>query len=197
MRIIAGKNRGRNLFSLPDRTTRPTSGKVREAVFNICAGRVRSARVADLFAGTGAFGLEALSRGAGYAVFVDSDRRAVATIEKNVTACRAEQQSRVLCRNILQDPGFLSSTGLFFDLVFLDPPYSAGALEPAIKNIAGGGALAPEALVIIEHAAADPLPGDLFGLQCTDQRKYGKTIVSFLSNMVANGKSDTGPVPGQ
>jgi 16S rRNA (guanine966-N2)-methyltransferase len=97
----------------------------------------------------------------------------------------------------LQDPGFLSSTGLFFDLVFLDPPYNAGALEPAIKNLAAGGVLAPKALVIIEHGSADPLPGKLFGLQCTDQRKYGKTIVSFLSNMVANGKSDTGPTPGK
>lgn len=184
MRIIAGKNKGRKLSCLPDRTIRPTSGKVREAIFDICGARLAGSRVADLFAGTGAFGLEALSRGAVHAMFVESDPGALSIIQKNIAACRAEDQATVLRRDIIKKSGFLDQTRLNFDLVFIDPPYNRGALAPALKHLVKDGVLAKDALVIIEHAAADALPDDPAGLRCVDQRKYGKTLVSFLASMV-------------
>jgi 16S rRNA (guanine966-N2)-methyltransferase len=189
MRIIAGTNKGRKLECLPGRKVRPTSGKVREAIFGICGKRLSNATVADLFAGTGAFGLEALSRGAAHCVFVDSDPGALKIIKKNIAACRASDQATVLCRDILRNPDALVQTGLVFDLVFMDPPYNLGAVGPALKSLEAKGVLSKEALVIIEHAATDPLQDDHPDFRCVDQRKYGKTIVSFLINMLANGQT--------
>lgn len=189
MRIIAGNFKGRKLLAVAGKTTRPTSGKVREAIFDICGPQIRGARVADLFAGTGAFGLEALSRGAHSAVFVESDPRAIEVIRKNIAACRVEDQSTILRRDILRgDLGSLMAHGFVFDLVFMDPPYRQNALAPALQNLANSRVLARGATVIIEHAAADRLPEDMEGFEVSDRRRYGKTLVSFLSYMVASTK---------
>jgi 16S rRNA (guanine966-N2)-methyltransferase len=183
MRIIAGKNKGRKLFSLPGLRSRHSSGRVGAASFCCCGHGVAGARVADLFAGTGAFGLEALSRGAASALFVESDPRAAALIEKNAAACGVADQSTVLCRDIVKELPLTVHAGLFFDLVFMDPPYQSGILGPAVTHLVRTGRLATDSLVIIEHAAGNQLPADLSGLECVDQRKYGKTLVSFLSNV--------------
>ncbi|MFP3980836.1 MAG: 16S rRNA (guanine(966)-N(2))-methyltransferase RsmD [Desulfobacterales bacterium] len=189
MQVIGGKFKGRKLLALPGRSIRPTSGKVREAVFNICASMVAGARVADLFAGTGAMGIEALSRGAAHAVFVESDRRAADVIQKNLAACRAEDRAAVFCRNLLGNPDFLRQPGRTFDLVFMDPPYNRAAVAPALENLAKSGVLAPGALAIIEHAPAESLLPESGPFEVFDQRKYGKTLVSFMKYMVASSKS--------
>ncbi|MCF8094523.1 MAG: 16S rRNA (guanine(966)-N(2))-methyltransferase RsmD [Desulfobacteraceae bacterium] len=186
MQIIGGKFKGRKLFSLQGGKTRPTSGKVREAVFNICGGLVPGARVADLFAGTGAMGIEALSRGAKHAVFVEADPGAAGVIKKNLSACGAQDDSVVLCRDLLHGPGILADLNSAFDLVFMDPPYNRGVLLPALENLVKSDTLAPDAVVIIEHSRTEAVPAMPGGLKVYETRKYGKALVSLLSYMVAS-----------
>ncbi len=189
MRIIAGRYKGKKLLSLKGMATRPTSGKTREAVFNIIGDRISEAMVLDLFAGTGAFGLEAISRGAAGAVFIDSERRAVDLIRKNVAACRVEPFATVICWNILRNLRCLAGIGQPFDLVFIDPPYDQNAVLPALDNLVETGALAPGALIIVEHGLNETLPDTVSGLTVTDRRKYGRTRITFLTNCVTNSES--------
>lgn len=143
-----------------------------------------------MFAGTGAMGIEALSRGAGYAVFFESDPKACGLIKKNLAACRAEDRASVLCRDLLRSPGALAGPDFIFDLVFIDPPYNHGLLTPAIETLVKGGCLAPGAVLIIEHAPTEPAPADHAELEVFDTRKYGKTLVTFMSYMIASIKPD-------
>lgn len=179
MRIIAGTHRGLALAG-PEggRTTRPTADRVREAVFNLLTnGRlgnvVLSARVLDLFAGTGAFGLEALSRGAAHATFIDADRAACALIRRNLERMKAGRRAEVLCRDAVR-PG--ENPGAGHDLVFLDPPYRRHLGEAALAAALAGGWLAPGALVVWEEGAAPLLPP---GLAPLDQRRYGQTVITL------------------
>jgi 16S rRNA (guanine966-N2)-methyltransferase len=155
MRIIAGEFKGRRLKVPKWNGLRPTSDKLRETLFNVVAPRISGARVLDVFAGTGAIGLEALSRGAARVVFVESDRRAAALIHENATLCGVSDRcaiirdaaERVLLNAIDGDP---------FDLVLLDPPYEheplAAALDAAARHLAVGG------LLVLEHASRRQLP---------------------------------------
>ncbi|MFW6081367.1 MAG: 16S rRNA (guanine(966)-N(2))-methyltransferase RsmD [Desulfosalsimonas sp.] len=190
MQIIGGRYKGRKLFAPPGRKTRPTSGKVREAVFNICASLVPDARVADLFAGTGAMGIEALSRGAKHAVFVEADREAAGLIKRNLAACGAEDRSAVLCLDLLRGPQALAGMDSAFDLVFMDPPYNSQALAPSLEVLVKSGALARGAVVVIEHQPAEPVPEGIAELEVFDCRRYGKTLVSFMSHVVAGRESE-------
>ncbi|MGM0452869.1 MAG: 16S rRNA (guanine(966)-N(2))-methyltransferase RsmD [Thermodesulfobacteriota bacterium] len=184
MRIIAGKYKGKPLFSLRGKTTRPTGAKVREAIFNICGDTVADARVLDLFAGTGAFGIEALSRGADSAVFVDANKQAIDLIRKNIAACGADSAATVFCADIGDNLHCLYFCKTHFDLVFMDPPYRKNAIAPAIDNLIETGTLAPGAMVVIEHAADEPAPADKPCCPVTDVRRYGKTLVTFMRYMV-------------
>ena len=183
MKIIAGKHKGRKLASLPGKAMRPTSGKVREAIFSIVADRIEDAAVVDLFAGTGAFGLEAISRGASHAVFVDSDRKGIEIIRKNIAACGENERSTVLLADIAGGLRRLSLSGGEFDLVFMDPPYNREAVRPALEGLAASGILAKGAVVAIEHDKNEIIPEDIAGIELTDRRKYGKTLVTFMKRM--------------
>jgi len=154
LRIIAGQWRGRR-FRFPDQAIRPTPDRVRETLFNWLQGRVAGARVLDLFAGSGALGLEALSRGAADAVFVESDAvtaRALSDLLRSWQATGARVERTEAARFLASQP----AQG--FDLVFLDPPFAAGELAGAADRLAAGGWLKPGALVYIEHARREPLP---------------------------------------
>lgn len=160
MRIVAGAWRGRALAAPAGRTTRPTADRVRQALFDMLlhapwGGRdvLNGARVLDVFAGTGAFGLEALSRGAAHASFIENDRAALAALHANIAACGAQQLSDVLAVNALAVP-----PGEAADLVFLDPPYHQELVPRAIARLHAAGRLAPGALVIAETARNEPLP---------------------------------------
>lgn len=181
MRIITGECKGKKLFSLPGTATRPTADRVRESVFNILAPDIVNTSVLDLFAGTGALGLEALSRGAAGAVFIDALPAAVKIIQKNVAACRMEARARVICWDIGKNLNCLQSGAQAFDLVFMDPPYNKNLVAPTLLKLMKQNVLTDGATVIIEHSAAETVPQDLAGLPLTDQRVYGKTLVSFLS----------------
>jgi 16S rRNA (guanine966-N2)-methyltransferase len=181
MRIISGAFKGRKLAALPGFATRPTTDRVRESIFNIIAADIENARVLDLFAGTGALGLEALSRGAASAVFIDASDAAIKIICKNIAACRAEAQCRVIRRDIRKNLNFLDPENGTFDLVFMDPPYGQNLILPALENLMKKDVMKNPATIIIEHSAREPIPENLPGLHLADRRAYGKTLVSFLT----------------
>ena len=160
MRIVAGAWRGRTLLAPPGAATRPTADRVRQAVFDRLlhaswAGRavVEGAQVLDAFAGTGALGLEALSRGAASAIFLERDRAALAALRANVTACRADARCRVLAGDVLRPP-----PGPPCGLVFLDPPYGAGLLLPAVLALRHAGWIGSGAVLVAETGAGEALP---------------------------------------
>lgn len=185
MRIIGGNRRGLKLAEVGEGDQaahlRPTSDRVREAIFNLLINAhgnpVVGARVLDLFAGTGALGLEALSRGAAEVTFVDDGAKALTLIRANIAKMRAEGETRVL----RQDARRLGpNPGAGHGLVFLDPPYGKGLGEIALAAARKGGWLAREAMVVWEEGAA-PLAPEGFAL--VDQRKYGDTVVTLLKAM--------------
>ena len=180
LRIIGGRLRGKKLYSVPGTLTRPTADRVREAVFNILATEIIGTRVLDLFAGTGCLGLEALSRGAKLAVFIDNHQLPVSVIKKNIVACRFETVSRTFQLDLCNDANRLSVAGKDFDLVFMDPPYNRGLVEPTLAKLSFYGLLAKEAIIVVEHTPLEPIGETIMPFVVKDQRKYGKTLVSFL-----------------
>ena len=182
MRIVAGKFRGKQLASPADETIRPTADRVRESVFNILASRLGPGldgrRVLDLFAGTGALGLEALSRGASHVTFVDTGAEARGLIRDHIEAFSAGGIAKLLRRDAtaLGRPGTLGQ----FDLVFLDPPYHQGLGERALAEIAANGWLSPGATLVWEEAADAEVTVPA-GFTLDDTREYGAAAIRFLS----------------
>ena len=182
MRIVAGKFRGKTLTSPSDDSIRPTADRVRESMFNILASRLGPVfdgiRVLDLFAGTGALGLEALSRGASHVTFVDTGAEARGLIRDHIEAFGAGGITKLLRR----DATYLGVPGTFgqFNLVFLDPPYGKGLGEQALAGIAAAGWLAPGATIVFEESvdAAVEIPA---GFTLDDRREYGAAAVHFLT----------------
>ena len=157
---------------------------MREAIFNILSSMVNDAVVLDLFAGTGALGLEALSRGARSVLFVDNHPEVVLLLKKNINACEMDKQARVVKWNIARNLSCLKGIQPGFNLVFLDPPYGRNLVKPALISLHASNALQPNAHMVIEHSFDEPLPHELDYLQMVDQRKYGKSLVSFFDYMV-------------
>jgi 16S rRNA (guanine966-N2)-methyltransferase len=174
MRITGGRLRGRILKCPFSGRIRPTSDRLRETIFNILihayGNPVEGARVLDVFAGTGAMGFDALSRGACFALFVEQNAEACAIIGANVQALGLERGARVLRRDA-RKPGF-SPQGEKFDLVFLDPPYGRGLVPPALAALREGHGLAKDALLVIEESAAEAV--DLpQGIAVRESRRFG------------------------
>jgi 16S rRNA (guanine966-N2)-methyltransferase len=187
LRIIAGSARGRRLFAPGSRggeSIRPTSDRAREALFNILGWEtVRGAMVLDLFAGTGALGLEALSRGATAAVFVDNSSLALDLIHKNITVCRFADQARVIRHDLLKGLSWLQKSGVgpgeageaSFDLIFLDPPYRQGLCAGRLTVLLEAGVVGDRARVIFEDDSSEELPEAVGSLRLYDRRAYGDT----------------------
>lgn len=183
MRIVGGEFRGRPLAAPRTQSIRPTTDRTREALFNVLAhrfaGRLDGARVLDLFAGTGALGLEAVSRGAAHCLFIEESAEGRGLIRDNVEAFGLQGRTKVFRR----DATALGAAGTIapFNLVFADPPYGKGLGERALRSARAGGWLAPEALCVVEEAAAAPFdPGQ--GFELLDQRGYGETVIRFLAS---------------
>lgn len=182
MRIIGGAHRGRALASVGKGDAaahlRPTSDRVRESLFNVLAGGygdpVTGAHVLDIFAGTGALGLEALSRGAEGVSFVESGRKALSLLRQNIGLCRAEAACRVFPLDA-RKPGV--NPGAPHDLVFLDPPYGKALGEAALAAALAGGWVSETALVVWEESAPITPPD---GLRLIEERRYGDTMIRFL-----------------
>lgn len=180
LRIIGGRLRGKKLHSVPGLHTRPTASRVRESVFNILAAEVKGARVLDLFAGTGILGLEALSRGAKYAVFVDYHREPLSVIRRNIASCGLDAAARALRYDLRLDFSWQSASGDSFQLVFMDPPYNRGFANSTLTRLHASGLLEKDAIVTVEHSPQEPIGEEAAPFELKDQRKYGKTLVSFL-----------------
>ncbi len=179
MRIISGSARGRKLLAPGQRfgdLIRPTSDRAREAIFSILAAKVVGVGVLDLFAGTGAMGLEALSRGALSAVFVDGQRSVVELIARNIALCGFAERATVLQKDLARGLAFLSAKQPVggFDLVFLDPPYGGMLALRGLESLAGGNFLAAKGIVVLEDAAEAQYPENMGVLACFDQRRYGE-----------------------
>lgn len=184
MRVVAGRFRGRALQAPDDMTIRPTSDRVRESVFNILAHGIADfslggARVIDLFAGTGALGIEAVSRGASYCLFVEEAPEARALIRKNVEALGLTGETRIFRR----DATDLGPAGNMepYALAFLDPPYGKGLGEKALASLAEGNWLTPGAICVFEERAGTSIDIPK-AFECLDTRTYGDTDVRFLKN---------------
>jgi 16S rRNA (guanine966-N2)-methyltransferase len=177
LRVIAGSYRGRHLRAPRGKATRPTSARVREALFSIL-GDLSGARVLDLYAGSGALGIEALSRGAASLVLVEHDRSALACIRENLADIGASSEARVLPVRASVALGALKDEA--FDLVFCDPPWAE--LENAasvLEKLGASRRLADGARVVLEHSARDAEP-EVAGLVAYDRRRWGDTAVSFF-----------------
>jgi len=175
MRIIAGELKGRRLTAPKDESVRPTAEKVREAVFSMLQTYIPDAVVVDLFAGTGSLGLEALSRGARRAYFVDRDRTSIALVKANVGTCGVEERSVILCSDYGSAIGRIHDRA---DIVFLDPPYKAGLMEDCLNRLAASELLPEGGIVVAEHGREEILPDTVSGLRRIRDRKYGKVRVS-------------------
>ncbi|MBZ9934739.1 16S rRNA (guanine(966)-N(2))-methyltransferase RsmD [Mesorhizobium sp. BR1-1-16] len=181
MRIVGGEWRGRTLGAPKSQAIRPTSDRLRESLFNVLAHgydhKVAGARVLDLFAGTGALGLEAMSRGASYALFVDEGVEARGLIRQNIETLGLTGRTRLFRRDATK----LGPAGTVapFDLVFADPPYDRGLGEPALASAVAGNWLAPGALIVLEEAA-DVIIEPVDGLERVERREAGDTQLLFF-----------------
>ena len=176
MRVITGKARGVNLKTPEGLQTRPTTDRVKEALFSIIQFDVPTARVLDLFGGTGQLGLEALSRGAKSAVFVDSGDKACALIRENLKRCKMENEATVIRADYLE---YLKRCRQQFDIVFLDPPYAEVFLENALKSITEIDILESGGIIVAERPVGKELPWDFPGYTRSRDYKYGKTLITL------------------
>lgn len=183
MRIISGCCRGRRLAQIEGRDIRPTSDRVREALFNILSPGIRNARVLDLFAGTGALGLEALSRGAAHAVFVDASQAACRTIQENLDRCRLSEKASLIRHDILARPLPPAVTSATYDLIFMDPPYKYGHIEKVLEKEPVRDLLNPNGILVAEQDAKETLKTPINGLDIFRQKKYSRTLISFLEKI--------------
>lgn len=186
MRITGGHFGGRLLAAPEDSRVRPTSDKVRQAVFNILAHNdfgteftLKGARVIDLFAGTGAMGLEALSRGARFCLFVDNETDSRALLRRNVESLALTGATKIWRRDATCLGQMPPVAGGPFDLAFLDPPYRKNLIAPALASLGEGSWLSPSALLVAEHALDETLE-ETSGFEKLDSRTYGDTAVEYL-----------------
>ena len=188
MRITGGNAKGRLVGSKKAFTRshgghdlRPTPAKVRKAIFDILGQRIEDARVLDLYSGTGAVGIEALSRGAGYVVFVEEDAKRADLISGYIASFNLAQHASVVCSKVT---GFLSrgsrpSRRNCFNIIFMDPPYEINEWDVVMEMLCSGGMLAPRAVVIAEHSSKLLMPEDRSCLRLKKRYKYGDTSLSL------------------
>ena len=178
MRVISGTAKGRRLFAPKSHSIRPALDKVKGAIFNILFD-VEGLTVCDIFAGTGAVGIEALSRGASFCTFVDSGREATGIIQKNIELCKFEGVTKIFPTRADVAIEYLQKHAQKFDLIFVDPPYQKDLVNPTLEQISAAGLLADGGKIIVEHSPKEPI-SEISGLALTDTRKYGQTFISFL-----------------
>ncbi len=184
LRIIGGDLKRKKLHSPRGSMIRPSADRLRESIFNILSLRIQKTVVLDLFAGTGAFGIEALSRGAKFVVFIDKDQNSLSTIKRNIQSCDLLNKTKVIKWDIIKNLNCINAFKPDFNLVFMDPPYNRNIIQPALFNLLHSCSLKRGACIVIEHSVLEPIPKDNLEFKIADQRKYGKTLVTFLDYMV-------------
>jgi 16S rRNA (guanine966-N2)-methyltransferase len=179
LRIVGGALRGRTLRAVPGEGTRPTADRVRQSLFDLLGQRMDELAVLDLYAGTGAMGLEAISRGAAKAVLVEKDARACGVILGNVSDLKVESQARVVRGEL---PGALAQLrGQRFELVFSDPPYALRTSQITLDALCSNDLLAGGARVVLEMDRREEQPAMPAGLSLADERRYGDTLVLVVA----------------
>lgn len=178
LKIVSGSAKGRKLKGPKTAGIRPATAQVRKSVFQIL-GDVGGLRVLDLFAGTGSMGLEALSRGAGEVVFVDSQQSAISLLFRNLETTGFLKQTHILKKTAAAAITLLHQKKLSFDLIFLDPPYDKGLIDATLQKLGHFPLLAPGGRLLMEHSPREK-PTFLSGLVKVDERKYGQTYVTFF-----------------
>ncbi|MEF3302987.1 16S rRNA (guanine(966)-N(2))-methyltransferase RsmD [Paenibacillus sp. GYB003] len=179
MRVISGSAKGRPLKAVPGMGTRPTTDKVKEAIFSMIGPYFTGGHALDLFAGTGGLGIEALSRGMEAAVFVDADRKSVEVVRANLQAARLEHQAEVYRNEASRALKALGKRGAKFDLVFLDPPYKMTAIAELVLAMQEMDLLGEAAAIVVEHDAANRFDERIGQFVCTKRADYGETAVSI------------------
>ncbi|OPY57367.1 MAG: Ribosomal RNA small subunit methyltransferase D [Pelotomaculum sp. PtaU1.Bin035] len=185
LRVIAGIAKKRQLKSPRGVEVRPTSGRVKEALFNILGPLVEGSNFLDLFAGTGNVGIEALSRGAERTVFVEKSVKNVRIIKENLDITGLEANARLVCLSVNQALPLLGREGLEYDLIFIDPPYHKDLVSDTLNGIVKNGLLKPGGTVVIESGEKDLLPRGTVFLRLFRQEKYGDTFLSFYHELTA------------
>jgi 16S rRNA (guanine966-N2)-methyltransferase len=179
VRVIGGIHRGRRLRTVEGLNVRPTSDRLRETLFNILAPDITGSHFLDVCAGSGAIGVEAISRGAGQAIFIDSSRRACSVIEANLHSLGVENEATIINRDAVAALKQLAKGGKQFDIVFFDPPYASGIYHEVMRQLDERPLLSADAIVIAEHRAKTP-PGDRYGrLRMYREVKQGESALAF------------------
>lgn len=184
MRVISGSAKGRRLVPPQDRRVRPTSDRIKEALFSIIISRrgdLAGCAILDLFAGTGNLGIEALSRGAAKALFVDNHRESTALVRKNLQGTGLEEFAEVMASDTFAAIARLAAAGRRFDLILADPPYNLGLAEKLLGEPALERLLAEESLLVIETSDREELPKSCGNLTMLDRRIYGDTAIAFYT----------------
>jgi len=179
MRVIGGTYRGRRLRTVAGLSVRPTSDRLRETLFNIISSRVRESRFLDLCAGSGAVGIEAISRGASHVTFVDSSRHACSALQSNLDAIGITENVTVISRDAAVALRRLDTSGAPFDLVFFDPPYASGIYDQVLKRLGGGRLVSTTGLVIAEFLAKTPPKLEYGRLSLRRELKQGESALAF------------------
>lgn len=182
MRIIAGAYKGFRLQSFSGKEIRPTSDKIREAIFDIIGSKIVGAEFLDLFAGTGAMGIEAISRGAKEVTFVEIDRKAIAIIKLNLNKIYQNTYSNILRNDYLQAIKLLSLNQKIFDIIFIDPPYNKKYLSKALQEIDKSTIIKKESLIIVQHPIQTEVKEDFTNIFCCKEKKYGSSKITIFSN---------------
>jgi 16S rRNA (guanine(966)-N(2))-methyltransferase RsmD len=190
MRIISGASKGRKLVSPKTRSLRPTSDRVKESIFNILREEIEGRRVLDLFAGTGNLGIEALSRGAKKAIFVEKGSHALSLIRRNLEQFGFVGRSEILPVDATRAIGILKQRGECFDLIFMDPPYEKGLIEKTLMKLSSYQIYQRDSIVVIEHHRREQLPSILNGWNLIRQRQTGETVTSFLTPQGDHGSTE-------
>jgi len=179
MKIIAGEYKGR-IIEMPC-GIRPTSDKVRKSLFEILKNRIKGAIFLDLYCGSGAIGIEALSRGAEKAVFVDNSRNCIFVLKRNLDKTGILQSSYdIYNKDCINGTGMLQKPGCFFDIVFIDPPYNTGLAKNTLIELSGYDILTPNALIVAEVFKKEGLPEELGNFKKIRSSKYGDTLLEFF-----------------
>lgn len=192
VRVISGVAKGRPLKAVPGNGTRPTTDKVKEAIFSMIGPYFDGGTALDLFAGTGGLGIEAWSRGVDRVIFVDREKNSIDIIRHNLAAAGAEQATEIYRNDAERALKALAKRGITFDLVFLDPPYRMTAMDVLMEELDAKDMLAPNAIIVVEHDAEVSYPEELTAFRQIRQAKYGDIAVSIYAYIQGNDTEDGG-----
>ena len=180
MRVISGSVRGLKLNTPTNNDIRPTTDRVKEAMFNVIASEIYDSIVFDMFSGSGALGIEALSRGAKKSYFCDKNRQSIEVLKKNIEKTRFEDRSNVTVGDYKVAIDMLKKNNIRCNLIFVDPPYYEGYFEEVLKSIVENEILEDDGVIVVEHDAKTDIP-EIFGLEKFKEKKYGITKLSFYT----------------